>query len=244
MSSIPQIPAFFNSGMKRIAQFPHKQKTAPDAPSEHRGLLFTFNIQHRRFDLSFFGLGAYMIIGLTPFLCLYDNQNNTVFQDGIITINTPSLSCNKENSRQSRIFSLTIVRRCDMIYLLGGPKLGHFFFHWNWMKAGDKFETLQNPSFSPKCRRDLRSICSAVPDFIPANRARRISVCLHYLSDVLLPFSHAAGSRRSGDPAVSKKKLSLQFHLVSAEALGTETIQTVKGQKMERKHHHRHPRTV
>ena len=68
-----------------------------------------------------------MIIGLTPFLCLYDNRNHAVFQDGIITINVPFLSCNKEISRQSRIFPLTIVRRCDMIYLLSGLKLGRFF---------------------------------------------------------------------------------------------------------------------
>ncbi len=68
-----------------------------------------------------------MIIGLTPFLYLYDNQNYAVFQDGIITINAPPLSCNKENSRHFGIFSLTIIRRCDMIRMLSGLKLGRFF---------------------------------------------------------------------------------------------------------------------
>ena len=73
-----------------------KKKAALDVESEHRGLLFTFIIQHQRFDLSFFGMGSYMIIGLTPFLYLYDTRKTEKMQDGKFTIIVAGNSCNAE----------------------------------------------------------------------------------------------------------------------------------------------------
>lgn len=61
-----------------------------------------------------------MIIGLTPFLYLYDNRKIPFLQDGNITIYVSIFSCKWKKSKLFRMFLLTVESQCGMISLLGG----------------------------------------------------------------------------------------------------------------------------
>ena len=104
-----------------------KKKSSPRCFSQHRGLLFTFIIQHHRFDLAFFGLGVYIIMGLTPFLYLHNNGNDERNQDGRITIFLLIISFKQEICQLLAILLLTDFEGCGMINMLGGLTGGSIF---------------------------------------------------------------------------------------------------------------------
>ena len=68
-----------------------------------------------------------MIIGLTPFLYLYNNAETLFFQDGKFTIIVGRDLCNREKSKLLRSFLLTMLPDGGIINLLGGLQKTAFF---------------------------------------------------------------------------------------------------------------------